>query len=146
MPTVNAVVPQSAGFGLSEYCMSCVRHHHHQDHERVLPGQTTDSGQCISTTHHHHGVRLTAYGDGLGDLHGEPRSAWSLALVIEGDLERATRGLGGTARFELEVDAMALYSCLVRGVLMLLLARRLDTERNKKKRVGFGRATKRIEN
>jgi len=34
---------------------------------------------------------------------------------MEGDV-----GLGGTARLGLDVDAMALYSCLVRGVLMLV--------------------------
>ena len=53
------------------------------------------------------------YGDGLGDLHsvddpGESRSVQSLALVIEGDLERVKSGLGGTAKPEMDVDAMAL--------------------------------------
>lgn len=39
---------------------------------------------------------------------------------MDGDLERPKRGLGGTAKVELDGDPMALYSCLTRGRLMLL--------------------------
>lgn len=54
----------------------------------------------------------------------------------DGDIERPKPGLGGTARLELDVDAMALYSCLAKGVLMPSN----ETKKEKKERGAVGRA------